>query len=116
MLNSAYIHKITIVRWANTGQDAFGSQSKISSSSVTGIPATGIPCRVETYQEKREYRDSGERSEDKTIIYIPPQYTVLLSDDVYYNGEYLGIIVGINPALKGTTKKIDHYELEIEDK
>lgn len=116
MLNSIYIHKITIVRWANTGQDAFGSQSKISSSSVAGIPSTGIPCRIETWNEIRQYRDSGERSEDKTIIYIPPQYTVLLSDDVYSEGVYLGIIVGINPALKGTSKKIDHYELEIEDK
>lgn len=115
MLSSLYIHKITVVRYSNSGQDSLGT---FTASSVPVNGGSYIPCRIESNAEITEYNPSGQRKVNKTIIYIPPEYTLLPQDELtnYDTNEYIGIIDGINPALKANTTDIDHYEIILENK
>lgn len=38
-----------------------------------------------------------------------------LQDEVYRDGVSIGLVVGINRALKATTTELDHYEYLIEN-
>lgn len=115
MLSNLYIHKITVLRYYNTGQDTLGTFTSSSSAINTG---NYIPCRIESNAEITEYNPGGQRKVNKTIIYIPPEYTLLPQDEVtnYDTNEYLGIIDGINPALKANTTDLDHNEIILENK
>lgn len=115
MLDSLYIHKITVVRYANSGQDTLGN---FVSSSTPVNSGNYIPCRIESYDESTKYNSGGERKINKTIIYVPYSYTLLLQDELtnYDTGEYLGKVSGINPALKAQSSDIDHYEISLENK
>ena len=115
MLSSLYIHKITAIRYANTGQDTLGTFTSSSSSVGTGAY---IPCRRESYSEKMQYNEGGNRKVNSTIYYIPPEYTLMLKDEIYdYDtGECQGIIIGINPAMKAFSTDLDHNEIILENK
>lgn len=114
MLNKLFIHTITVIRYSNTGQDSLGTFS--SSSSTYDNNGSGIPARVESYDEGTDYNEGGERKVNKTIIYIPPEYILLLQDEVYWNGQKIGLVAGVNPGLKGSSTDIDHYEIILENK
>ena len=123
MLSSLYIHKIYAVRYAVAGQDSLGNFSSSStpigngSSSPVGTTYNYIPCRIEEDSSKQQYNPGGERDVNNTVIYVPPQYHLQLQDRIYdLNAKYLGIVTGINNALKGISTDIDHYELIIENK
>jgi hypothetical protein len=115
MLDNLYIHKITALRYSNSGQDTLGtfvsSSSPVSSSLY-------IPCRIESYSEETQYNEGGLRKKNKTIIYIPPQYILMLNDEItnYDTNEYIGLVYGINPAIKAFSTDIDHWEIILENK
>lgn len=115
MLYNLYIHKIVVTRYSNSGQDTLGN---FVSSSTPVNSGNYIPCRIESYDESTKYNTGGERKINKTIIYIPPEYVLLLQDEItnYDTGEYIGKIAGINPALKAQSTDIDHYEISLENK
>jgi hypothetical protein len=116
MLFSLFIHKIQVLRFAQSGQDNLG-QITVSSSAFPSLPY--IPARIESWDAKEEYRDSQGRIVNRTLIYTPIGYPILqVEDDVYdkTNGQnvWIGRVVGVNPALKAFTTTLDHYEIIIE--
>lgn len=115
MLSNLYIHKITVLRYANSGQDSLGTFTA-SSTPVNG--GSYIPCRIESNAEITEYNKGGERKVNKTIIYIPPSYELHQADEItnYDTNEYLGLVDGINPAVKAFSTDLDHYEIILENK
>lgn len=119
MLDNLYIHKIQVVRYGDEYQNDFGEFVASTTARVErleGAIGDYIPCRIETYQDNTEYNLGGLREANKTIIYIPPQYRLELQDRIYWKSEYIGLVKGINPALKGTTDELDHYEIILENK
>lgn len=115
MLSSLYIHKIIALRYYNTSQDSLGTFTS-ASSSING--GSYIPCRIESNAEIIEYNKGGERKVNKTIIYIPPEYELLQADEItnYDTNEYLGLVDGVNPAVKAFSTDLDHYEITLENK
>lgn len=115
MLDNLYIHKITVLRYSNSGQDSLGT---FASSSSPVSTSAYIPCRIESYNEETQYNEGGLRKVNKTIIYIPPQYTLMLNDEItnYDTKKYMGLVYGINPAIKALSTDIDHWEIILENK
>jgi len=115
MLDSLYIHKITALRYYNNSQDSLGTFTN-SSSAVNSNDY--IPCRIESYSETIQYNGGGLRTVNKTIIYIPPEYVLLPQDEItnYDTGLYLGLVDGINPAVKANSTDLDHNEITLENK
>ena len=115
MLTSLYIHKITVVRYTNGGQDSLGT---FTSSSTPVNDGDYIPCRIELSNDMTNYNQGGLRDVNKTIIYVPPEYALYLQDEItnYDTNEYLGLVSGINPAVKAFSTDLDHNEIIIENK
>ncbi len=117
MINSQFIHKIMIVRWAQTSANSLG-EPIASSSTPSGLQGA-IPAWIHEYNDTTEYRGSNLRKKNSTLIYVHPDYVLALADDVYKTSisaaNYLGRVVGINPAVKGLSGAIDHYEVMIEN-
>ena len=110
MLNSWYIHTIKIIRRTKSSVNDFGENVYTYSTAYNNQKA-----RVETYQAKQQYNEAGEREHESIIVYVPNIVTAQLQDEVEYPvGTKLGLVVGIDPALKGQTNTLDHYELIIE--
>lgn len=116
MLDSLFIHRVTAIRFKPSGQSNMGevqhSKSYIPSNSSTPTTWDGtLRCRIERYQANTQYREAGERAKNQTIIYMPITNPVLeLRDEIYENNVYIGLVFGINPALKAFSTDLDHYE------
>lgn len=82
-----------------------------------------IPARVERWEPSIKYNPSGQHPEAKIIVYFPPSRTGLQSEQVieavnvpgYANGQIIGRIKEVVPALLGVINKINHYEAILED-
>lgn len=109
MRDNQFIHKITVVRHVKTGQNSLGEAVNGESSAYISIDA-----RVESYDEKTQYIAQGERIINRTIIYVKSNVEILENDDIYWKASFYGTVIGVNPAVKGTTSDLDHYELEIQ--
>lgn len=123
MLEALFIHTISVVRQSNAGYSDLG-EPILSSSSFVSSGQTSLRCRIETYNESREYRGSGERTKNVTLIYLPTDI-VLKQDDIIYagllhtpeltTGQLIGIVDDVTPAVLGMSSAIDHYEIRIEN-
>ena len=122
MRDNQFIHQIYAVRYIKNGVNSFG-EPNYSGSTFLGAGSSSsastvyIPARVEGYDAIVQYRESNLRSVNKTIIYVQPAYNRFqIHDEVYLsNGIKIGILSGINEAIKGTTTDVDHYELIVEN-
>lgn len=116
MLQNQFIHTITTSREIKGVQNSIGEKTETEEEILSSVPA-----RIESEKAETQYRTSGQRADDYMVIYLQPQYTnILLQDKVFrtdLGGEpiYLGLIIGINPALSPNGKKLDHNELIIEN-
>lgn len=109
MIASAYIHTITVKRKVSTAQNADGDQIIALNTIYTNIPA-----RVETDRSDSLYTDEGVRPFARYIfVYLDPAYLCLIRDQIFFNGNLLGQVNGIESGWKGTSNNIDHYELKI---
>lgn len=109
MFTSLFRDTITVKRRTSSSQNEYGEETYSDTTIYTNIPA-----RIESYDASTQYRESGERAVDSTIVYTPTGYTFALQDKIYKGAVYLGLISGINTAL-GSGTSIDHYELILED-
>lgn len=121
MIPALYIHTIRVLRFLSDSYNELG-EPNFSSSSFVSQGMTEIPCRIETYKEEVEHRDSGERMKNITLIYIDPSFQLLLGDIVvagtYHtpdleNGDVLGTVDDVTPALNAFGTEIDHYEIRL---
>jgi len=123
MIVQTLIHTIYALRFIKAGYNDLNEPS-FSSSSFVSNNSTTIPCRIETYQEKTDYNTSGQRVVNTTLIYVPSDYLLLVGDRIYVGssktpdltqGQYLGKIVSVTPAILGFSTDIDHYEIKLEN-
>lgn len=129
MRSNQFFHTITVIRFIQTSQNTLGEPNGSSSgftysSSSGATPVNEIPARIEEYEEKTQYRESNIRVSNSTLIYLPPQYLLQDKDWIYWGSkhkvgtsinDYIGIVSGINPAYRGNTNTLDHWEVIIEN-
>ena len=95
MQEKLFIHEITITRDIKGTQNSLGEKTEITSTIYENIPV-----RIESNREKVEYRDSGQRTKNITIIYVPERFDQINRHDKIYQGStFLGLVDAINPAL-----------------
>jgi hypothetical protein len=129
MISKLLIHSVILTRLIKQSQNTLGEPTYSASSyayasSAPGLTLNEIPCRVEEYNMIVEYRQSAERIKNSTIVYIPATYLPMVRDEVFWGtnvrsgvtkGDYIGIITGIQAALKGSSNVLDHWECTVEN-
>lgn len=114
MLPSLFVHTVTIKREVKGDQNSLGEKGETLTTIYTDIPA-----RVEFERQKVEYNPSGQRSVNRTIVYLKPEYSNLQDQDqVFRTDTGTDVFIGLTrvvEALSPQGKPLDHFELEIEN-
>lgn len=111
MLSKILIHTINVRRRdATAAENAFG---EIDYARPYPLVYTGIKARVETWNAEEEITAPGQRREREIIIYLEPDKVIQREDEIYFNSEFIGVVSGINNALKGSTSALDHIEIKV---
>lgn len=108
MISTLFNTTVIVSRRTASSVNALGENVYTYSSVYTSIPA-----RVEGYQPELQYRQSGERPKNKTIVYLDPSYVIIEQDKFYQGGTYIGLVSGINKAFGPSG--VDHYEYLLEN-
>src|SRR5690349_19464955 len=112
------IHTVSIQARTGTGFNDFGEKIFTWANIYTSIP-----CRVEEYEPKIEYNESGQRAVKKTLVYFEPTRTLLNSQNRvvavsvpgYTNGQTIGLVKDVIRAGVAFTNALNHIEVTLED-
>lgn len=117
MITDKLIHTVIVTRPELTGVNDFGENTYTDVEVYNGIKA-----RVEMYQPKMDFNNPGQRPKSEIIVYFDKNVVIKPRDNIkalhvpqYENGNLIGLVKEVVPALLGRTNIVHHYEVRLDD-